>query len=179
MSLRTKMRIGLSTFLVVLIGLTYYSSAHAAPPPGSLTGSSETMPPAGSLTGSTVRVAANSAFAPIQLHFVQAPRAFDWNINLTYTVKLTSASNQSTTTYLTFMPYVQLMPGAQGTNGKGGVNFYNRRYVVQPGKFKVFSFRLRTLGPIDNDVYWCLQVYMTAEGQGPQSISTCALPHSK
>jgi hypothetical protein len=121
---------------------------------------------------------ASSANVPIQPQFLSAPLSFDWNSTLNYRIKLVSHAMQAKTARLTFLPYVQLMPGAQGKNGKGGVASYQRRYRVEAGQSRSFSFRLQTYDP-SSDVFWCLRVYLEVPGAAPQSIDTCAVPTHK
>lgn len=125
-------------------------------------------------------VAARSADnVPVLASYASAPRTFTWNSTQTYRIKLTSKSSRQTAVKLTFMPYIQLMPGAEGANGKGGVDSYDRLYTLRAGESRIISFRLRTWTGFPNMVYWCLQTDLAVGGTGPQSIHTCALPAGK
>jgi len=123
--------------------------------------------------------AATTANVPVQPQFLSSPLSFDWNTNLTYRIKLVSNAAQSKTATLTFLPYVQLMPGAKGQNGKGGIEAYQRHYQLDAGQSRSFSFRLRTWDRPLKDVYWCLRVLIEVPGAAPQSMDTCASPAHK
>ena len=125
------------------------------------------------------KASAATTSVPIQPQFLSSPLSFNWNTTLTYRLKLVSSTEQPKTANLTFLPYVQLMPGAKGQNGKGGIDAYQRHYQLDAGRSRSFSFRLRTWDRPLNDVYWCLRVLVEVQGAAPQTIDTCAAPAHK
>jgi hypothetical protein len=151
MSARTKMRIRLTIFAAVLVSLTTYSSAHAA---------------------------TASSSVPVSIQFQSSPRTYDWGQTVSYQLALRSTSRRAVSVRLVFMPYVELVPGQNGFNGKGGQAIYSHNYLLRPSSTLSVPFRVFTpeVPPQSLKLYWCLEINLEAAGIGPQRVTTCAVP---